>query len=110
MDLYVRYQIIAAIPELVVWGAGAVLCLIWSRRRPLSASMLAVALLVQVGRRVAIFFSPQISNFFQVLFPTDDQHLLAIYLAFSISNAIAWGLLLFALAHEFSTEPHEIEA
>lgn len=104
MDTFQTYNILAAIPEFLVWGIGGAMCLYWSTRRPATSILVGLAMLLAAGRRLAILYAPEISDLLEAYFATAEMRMLVLYLLFSIPNALAWGAVLLAVFRELMQE------
>ena len=104
LDTYQRLQLLASVPEVVVWLIGAGLCLKWSRRSPGSATLIGLGVMIALTRRLATAFVPEITALLELLFAAPESRMLALYLAFSVSNAAAWGCALVAVGREMNRE------
>ena len=99
MDLEIfLFRLLGAVPVFLVWFAGGLLCLAYSRRRPfaciVTGSALAIALVVRTG-------FPWVTTWLFTTFLTDmDEIKWRVYLQslmYSAPMAVAWGLLLWAI-------------
>jgi len=102
MDTFQTYNLLAAIPEFLVWIAGGGMCLYYSIRKPTSALLVGLSMLLAGGRRVAILFAPEISLYLEAFSFSAETRMLTLYLLFSIPNACAWGILLMTLFRELN--------
>ena len=114
MDTFHTYNLLAAIPVFLVWGAGSWMCLRWSTRRPVTAMLVGLGVLIAIVRELAWGFRPEVSDLLEPLFASPQMRMLALYLTFSIPNALAWGCVLLAVYRELKQqckealpEPHE---
>lgn len=100
MDTFQKMNLLASLPEFLVWGAGAVLCVCWSRRSPGVASLLGTAVLLQVVRRLMVIGFPAITPYLDAWVSVPEYRFLTLYLLLSIPNAVSWGLVLLAFWRE----------
>lgn len=100
MDTFQTSNLLAAIPLFLVWGAGGLMCLYWSTRRPVAAMLVGLGVLLAIVREVVWLFRPDISDLVEPLFAAPQTRMLALYLTFSIPNALAWGCVLLAVHRE----------
>jgi hypothetical protein len=104
MDTFQTYNMLAAIPEFLVWFGGGLICLYWSSRKPATAVLIGLAMLLAGGRRAAILFAPEISLYLEAFPFSAEQRMLTLYLLFAIPNAVAWGAILTAVARELKQQ------
>jgi hypothetical protein len=107
MDTFQTCNLLAAIPLFLVWGAGGAMCLRWSTRRPVTAMLVGVGVLIAMAREIAWGFRPQVSDLLETLFATAEMRMLALYLTFSIPNTLAWGCVLLAVYRELRRASRE---
>lgn len=100
MDTFQTYNMLASIPEFLVWSVGGVICFYWSSRKPNTAVWIGLAMLLAGFRRAAVLFAPEISLYLEAFPLSAEQRMLTLYLTFSLPNAAAWGALLFAVVRE----------
>ena len=100
MDTFQTYNMLASIPEFLVWSVGGAICLYWSSRKPKTAVLIGLAMLLAGFRRAAVLLAPEISMSLEAFPLSAEQRMLTLYLMFSLPNAAAWGALLFAVVRE----------
>ncbi|MDG2388078.1 MAG: hypothetical protein P8M30_02045 [Planctomycetaceae bacterium] len=107
MDTFQTYNMLAAIPEFLVWFAGGLICLYWSSRKPTTAVLIGLAMLLAGFRRAAVLFAPEISLYLEAFPFNAEERMLTLYLLFSLPNAAAWGAILVAVLRELRTTIRE---
>ena len=99
LEIYV-YQLIGSLPAMLIYLAGAVMCVVYARNNPRASVLVAVAIAVSLATR---FVLPFLSNLiFSRLSGSGDMSEIRIRVAvqsfvYSIPHALVWGLLLWAV-------------
>ncbi len=108
MDLeFFFYRLIGSFPILLMYLAGAVMCIVYARNNPRASVLVAVAIAISLVTR---FVFPFVSVFiFSLLSGADTMSDIAIRnvlqsFVYSIPHALTWGLLLWAV---FKTRPRD---
>jgi hypothetical protein len=89
---------VGSAPWLIVVMVGAALCLLHARQKPRAATLVGIALAIELG---AFFVMPFVSQFLFAAFDATAMHelswrILLNSVLYSIPNSIALGLLLWA--------------